>query len=740
MPEPEVVALGIQLAAALREAHQCGVIHRDLKPGNIMLTADGHAKVLDFGLALLQTEGTDTISKVKLEGTVQYIAPEVLRGAVPDERSDVFSLGAVLYEMATGRSPHARDSFAGMVESILYKPPVPPEQIVPGISASLAGVIKKSLETEPALRYQSAADLRADLLAMQSGTVLDLSRVRPARRWWRVVTLVLVAAAAALLLLWAGGRLRFGAAMPQKKVVAVLPFEAIGGNPEDQALSRGLTDLVTVRLAQVGARYGFEVVPASEVRQQEIASSEQARQKLGASLVVEGSWEFGGQQRIMYALVDTGRKRNLDAAVVSADMGHLYSAENDVLQKLLGMFDVEKGGSPPVGFGPERPDAYQYYVRGRGYLGDYQNPQSLDRAIALFKVATDSDPKFALAYAGLGEAYWRRYEDTKDPQWVQAAIAACDRASAIDRKLSPLQSTLGLIYHGTGKQQQAVDSFEQSLRLDATNNTASRGLAASYESLAQFDKAETAYRQAIALRPDYWGGYHDLGVYFYKRGQLDQAARQFSREIELVPENSRGYSDLGGIYYLQNRFAEARRMFQESVKIQPNYRAYSNLGTMDFFDRKYSDAAANFEQALKINARDGRIWRNLGWSYFWGGQTGKATPAFQRAAELLEQQRSVNPNDGAVLILLADCYSMTGEVSKSEPLLKEGLAQTNDAESAFRGTEIYEKLGKRELALDWLKTAIARGYVVSEVEKDPSLADLRKDPRYANVIQAPQKQ
>jgi len=734
LPEPEVISLGQQLAAALREAHQSGVIHRDLKPGNIVLTADGEAKVLDFGLALLRSEASDTISKVKLEGTVQYIAPEVLRGGVPDERSDIYSLGAVLYEMATGRAPHARENFAGMVESILHKAPVPPEQIVPGISASLAGVIKKALENEPSLRYQTAAELRSDLLAMQSGTVLDLPRPRRPQRWWRGVAVASALAGIALFLLWLGGKIHFFTPMPQKRVVAVLPFEAIGGGSENQALSRGLTDLVTVRLAQVGPNYGFEVVPASEVRQQEIASAEQARQKLGASLVVEGSWEFSGEHRIMYALVDTERHRNVNAAVVKADVGNMYSAENDVLQQLLRMFDVEMGGRPQAEPQPAKPDAYQYYVRGRGYLWDYQNPQSLDRAIALFKVATDSDPNFALAYAGLGEAYWRRYEDSKDPQWVQMAMDSCERAEKLNRDLSPLRSTLGLIYHGTGKQEEAVSNFEAALRLDPTNDTASRGLAASYEALGQFDKAEAAYRKAIALRPDYWGGYHDLGVYFYKRGQLEQAAAQFKKEIELVPENSRGYSDLGGIYYLQNRFAEARQMFQQSVKIQPNYRAYSNLGTMDFFEQKYASAAANFEQALKINDRDGRIWRNLAWSYYFGGQPDKATPAFQHAVQLLEQQRTVNPKDGSVMILLADGYSMLGESGKAESLLKAGLAATNDAESAFRGVEIYEKLGKRDEALAWLKTALDRGYVVSEIEKDPSLAELRKDPKYSALI------
>lgn len=740
MPEYEVVSLGQQLAAALREAHQCGVIHRDLKPGNILLTADGEAKVLDFGLALLQSEGTDTISKVKLEGTVQYIAPEVLRGGMPDERSDLYSLGAVLYEMATGRSPHARENFAGMVESILYKAPVAPEQIVPTMSASLAAVIKKSLENEPRLRYQTANELRSDLLAIQSGTALDLGYVPSRRRLWTRIVFALSLPVLALLLLWLVRNLPSRPRMPDRKVVAVLPFEAVGGGTEDQALSRGLTELITVRLAQVGSKYGFEVVPASEVRTQEISSAVQAQQKLGANLVVEGTWDFSGQPRIMYALVDTQRNRNIDAGLIQTDVGNLYSAENDVTDQLLGMFDVAMGARQNPVPQPTHPDSYQYYVRARGYLQDYQNPQSLERAIALFKVATDSDPSFALAYAGLGEAYWWKYEDTKDPQWVQSATDACARASKLNPELSPLQSTLGLIYQGTGKQEEAVKSFQKALLLDPTNNTASGGLAKSYQALGQFDRAEAAYSQAINLRPDYWGGYYDLGMYYYRRGQLDQAAAQMQKVISLVPGNSRAYSDLGGIYYLLDRHDDARAMFQKSIQIQPNYRAYSNLGTMDFFDQKYADAAAESEQALKFNDRDPRVWRNLAWSYYWGGHRDKAIPAFKRAAQLLEQQLALNPKNGATLIALADCDSMIGESARAASLLKSGLAISDDSESAFRGAEIYEKLGKRDLALEWTRTAIKRGYLISEIEKDPSLSDLRKDPRYTALIATEKKQ
>ncbi len=732
LPETEVVRLGLQLAGALREAHAGGVIHRDLKPSNVLLTADRDAKILDFGLALLRSETSPTQSAVKLEGTVQYMAPEVLRGGMPDERSDVYSLGAVLYEMATGRPPHASENFGQLIESILYKTPVPPEQIVPSTSPSLAGIIKRALSPLPANRYQSAADLRADLVRLQTGTALDIPIIRRGRRWWWVALAVAVPALA-ILLLWAGSKARFASLLPEKKVIAVLPFEPIGGAPENRALSRGLTELVTVRLAQASQRYGFEVVPASEIRSQEITSAEQARKKLGASLVVEGTWDFSTQQRIMYSLVDAAKRRNVNAAVVRADTGDVFGAENAVLQQLLGMLDVEFGQSPDRQ--PAQPEAYQMYVRGRGYLWDYQKSASLDRAIALFQSAVDADPKFAQGYASLGEAYWRKYEDTKDAKLAEQAKSACDTAASLNRNISEVHSTLGLIYRGTGKKDEAVKSFQEALRLDPNNDTASRGLAATYESLGDFQKAEATYRKAIAARPDYWGGYHDLGVFFYRRGDLDAAANEFQREIDLAPENVRAYTDLGGIYYLQGRFDKARQQFQKSNNLQPNARAYSNLGTIAFFEQNYKDAAENLEQAVKFNDTDGRIWRNLGWSYYWSGRNVKAMDAFRRAEAQFEEQLKVDPKDTGTMILLADCYSMTGEKERAESLLAKALPQANDAESAFRAVEIYEKLGKRDQSLGWLRTALRRGYVFAEIEKDPSLAELRKDNRYSKAVQ-----
>ncbi len=729
MPESSIVSVGLQLAGALREAHAGGVVHRDLKPSNILITEDGDAKVLDFGLALLRSESSPTQSAVKLEGTVQYIAPEVLRGGIPDERSDIYSLGAVLYEMATGRPPHASESFGQLVESILYKSPVPPEQIVPSLSASIVGIIKHALEPLPTNRYQSAAEVRADLVRLQTGTALDIPNTFAKRRRRNrsifAVALIVIAA----VLLWVGGKIRIAGLLPEKKVIAVLPFEPIGEGAENRALSRGLTELITVRLAQASQRYGFEVVPASEIRSQEITSAEQARQKLGANLVVEGTWDFSAEHRIMYSLVDAQKRRNVNAAVVRADTSDVYSAENNVLQQLLGMLDVEFGQTTTTQ--PAQPEAYQSYVRGRGYLWDYQNSESLDRAIAMFQAAVDADPKFAQAYASLGEAYWRKYEDNKDSKFIEQATSACNRAGALNRNISELHSTLGLINQGTGKLPEAVTNFEEALRLDPSNDTASRGLATTYEKLGDYAKAESAFRQAIAARPDYWGGYHDLGLFFFRRGQLDAAANEFQREISLAPDNIRAYTDLGGIYYLQNRLGEARDLYLKSNKIQPNYRAYSNLGTIEFFQQNYRESAQMFEKARDLNDRDYRVWHHLAAAYDWAGQKDQAKQAFQQAAKLMEEQVKIDPADVSVKLELADCYSKLGRAKEAQELLGTALGKgTNDAQNAVLAAQVYEQLGLRDKSMEWLTKALKMGYPLTEVERDPTLAALRSDQKF----------
>ncbi|HEX9119314.1 MAG TPA: tetratricopeptide repeat protein, partial [Terriglobales bacterium] len=465
---------------------------------------------------------------------------------------------------------------------------------------------------------------------------------------------------------------------------------------------------------------------------------EDARKKLGVTLVVEGSWNFAANNQVTYSLVDAQTRRNLNGAVVNADLRNLAAAEREVVDKLLAMLDVEvRPGEAAAAATAARPDAYQYYVRGRGYLQDYANPDNLKSAVALFNTAIEKDPGFALAYAALGEAYWRQFQESKDSASIPKAMQACRNAARLNHRLAPVHVTFGLIYQGTGRYEDAVKEFGRALDLDATSDAAYRGLATSYASLGKTKEAEEAYRRAIQMRKDYWGGYSALGAFYNQAGRYDEAAAQFRRAIELAPENVRGYTNLGGVLYLQGNYQEAQQLFEKSLAIQPNYRAYVNLGAVYFAAGKYDDSARMYEKALLLNDKDSRIWQSAASAYTWApGQKDKGRTAYQRAAEMMERELKINPRDNAKKLALADCYSVLGRPARARDLLQQGLQPPpSDPETLFRAADVYLQLDDRDAAFTWLARAIQAGTPVAELERDPTWNDLRTDPRYQRLVQ-----
>jgi tetratricopeptide (TPR) repeat protein/TolB-like protein len=745
--ESELLEYATQLVSAMEEAHKQGVIHRDLKPGNILITPSGQLKILDFGLARLLTAGdesdTDT-GNLTVAGTLPYVSPEELSGSPSlDSRSDLYSCGVVLYEMATGRRPHNETSVGALLAAILHKEPASVRSLNPAISPELETIIRKAMDKDAALRYQSARELKVDLQRLVSGRKLERgptpSRGTARRRWLTPLLIALLLLSIGLELLTLGSRAgRSSAAPVVPRVVAVLPFDAIGGDRENQVLCRGLTDLLTTRLTQIGKQYGVEVVPASEVRTQNVSSVGDAQKKLGVSLVVEGSWDFAANQ-VMYSLVNAQSKRNVSAEFVKADVGNLLAVEHQVAESLLTMLAGELRPQDRRSLPSDssaHPDTYQYYVRGVGYLLEYQNADSLQAAVTLFRAALDRDPKFALAYAGTAEAYWRLFQETKDQSWIPKALDAGHHAAELSDKLAPVHTTLGLIYQGQGKYEDAVKEFQRALELDATSDAAYRGLASSYEALGEDADAESAYRRAIEIRKDYWGGYSALGAFYSKKARYDDAAAQFRHVIELVPENVRGYTNLAAMYVFQGKPQQAENLLLKSLNIAPSYRAYSNLAAVYFSQGKYSEAARMFEKALQLDDRDARVWRNQGDAYYWApGERGKAAAAYGKAVELLDAQRKINPQDARLTVELALCDSMLGKQAEAVKLIRRTLSRSpSDPELMFRAAEIYEQGGDHASALDWLGRAGRAGYSIADIEHDPTFQELRKNPQYKQQI------